>query len=70
MARASRGIEAAGGSARQGFQHIDGRIAAAFADAAIQHHMPVQNAAHRIRYRLVMVPAFHQHGEQSSDLPG
>jgi hypothetical protein len=62
-------IETAGSGARKGFQHVDRRVAAAFADAAIEHDMPIEYAAHRVRDRFIVVAAFHQYGEQCRDLP-
>src|SRR3546814_8259731 len=49
------------------FQHVDGRIAAALGNAALDDDMAVQNAAHRIGNRLVMVAALRSE-EHTSEL--
>ena len=59
---------AAGHRARQRAQHVHRRIAAALGDPPVEHDVPVEDAAHRVRHRLVVVVAFHQHGEQRGDV--
>ena len=54
--------------AADGAQHVDRWPPAAFADLAIKHQMPVQDAAHRIGHRLVMVVAIDQHREDRGDV--
>ncbi len=66
----ARRLQAAGHGAGQRAQHIDRRVTARLADAAVQDDMAVQDAAHGVGHRLVVVVAFHQHGEQRGDLAG
>ena len=48
----------------------DGRIMAALRQAALQHDMPIEQAARRVGDRLVEIVAVHQHGEDASDAAG
>ena len=49
------------------FEDVDGRIAPALGDGALHDDMAVEDAAHGIRHRLVMVVAVHQHAEDAGD---
>src|SRR5450759_5172298 len=49
------------------FEDVDGRIAPALGNGALHDDMAVEDAAHGIRHRLVMVVAVHQHAENAGD---
>ncbi len=53
--------------ARHRLEHVDGRIAAALGDGALHHDVAVENAAHRVGDRLVMIVAVDQHREDAGD---
>ena len=53
--------------ARDRAQHVDRRIAAALGDRAVEHDMAVEDAAHRVGDRLVVIVALDQHGEEAGD---
>ena len=44
-------------------QHVDRRIAPALGDGALHHDMAVENAAHGVGDRLIVIVAVDQHGE-------
>src|SRR3546814_5329057 len=50
--------------ARDAAQHVDRGIAVALRDGAVEHDMAVDDAAHRVGDRLVMIVAFDQNREQ------
>ena len=56
-------------SAGDRFEDVDGGIASALRDRPLHHHMAVQDAAHRVRDRLIMVIAVDQHRENAGDGP-
>src|SRR5829696_2030927 len=58
--------------ARDGFQNVNGRITAALGDLALHEDVAIENAAHGVGHRLVVVVALDQHGEKAGDgpLPG
>ena len=61
-----RGL-AAGQGAADGLKHVDGGKAPALGDLSVHDDVAVQNTAHGVGDRLVMVAAVHQNGEQGGD---
>ena len=51
-------------------QHLDGRIPALGGQRARKHDMPVEQRAHRIHQRILLIVALHQHGIKRRDRAG
>ena len=52
---------------RQAAQDVDRRVAAALGNSAVKHDMAIQNSAHRVGDRLVVIVAFDEDRKQASD---